>query len=279
MQWGDIMKILYKQPESLAGSLLRFGVSNCYLKDILLCRDETRMTKKQHQHTGLEMHIIKSGCQEYVVGGKEYRLESGNFLLIYPKVSHQVIASTPNTQKYAITFNMTIADGPDCLFGSLTPRVADNIERIVHEVALKKAISNTLIENTLLEIIVWVLRLAGIKEEKQKCQPEENAQITFAKQFIDDNIAQDPSVSDVAVCCHISSKQLTRIFQKAEGVSPGEYIIRKRVERIESLLAEGSLSLRQISEDMQFSSEHYFNAFFKKYAGMTPGAYRRMHGN
>jgi AraC-like DNA-binding protein len=44
---------------------------------------------------------------------------------------------------------------------------------------------------------------------------------------------------------------------------------------IEKLLSDPSLSLRQISEKMEFNNEYHFNSFFKKYAGMTPGAYRK----
>lgn len=272
------MKIIYKQPKEAAGGLHRFGISNCYFKNILLSSDQTVVTRKQHQHTGFELHMVKSGCQIYMVDEEEYRVEGGSFLLICPKTPHRAASAAPNTQKFAITFQMPVADSADCLFGSLTPRVKDSIEMICNEADLQKDISGTLIENAILEILVWVLRLAGMKEKQSICHPEEKAELTLAKQYIDDNIAQDLSVSDVAAYCHISNKQLTRIFQKAEGVCPGEYIIRQRVKQIESLLAEGRLSLRQISENLHFSSEHYLNAFFKKYAGMTPGAYRKMQG-
>ncbi|MBO5836623.1 MAG: helix-turn-helix domain-containing protein, partial [Oscillospiraceae bacterium] len=44
------------------------------------------------------------------------------------------------------------------------------------------------------------------------------------------------------------------------------------------LLLESNLSLKEISQQLHFGSEHYLNAFFKKYAGMPPGAYRKMQG-
>lgn len=87
-----------------------------------------------------------------------------------------------------------------------------------------------------------------------------------------------PGVVDVATYCYLSTKQLTRIFQKYEGVTPGEYIIKRRIVKIESLLADASLSLKQVSMMMNFDNEYYFNAFFKKYSGMPPGEYRKMHG-
>ena len=96
----------------------------------------------------------------------------------------------------------------------------------------------------------------------------------MATQYIQDNIEQAPTVSEVAAYCGVSERQLSRIFA-GEGQSPAEIIRAQRVRRIEELLADPSLSLKDIGDRMGFSDEYYFNAFFKKYAGMTPGAYRK----
>ena len=272
------MKIIYKQPKDLSGSLDRFGVSNCYLKRILIHRDKSVISKKQHQHTDFEIHIIEEGCQQYAVGNDTYRVEKGQFLLIAPNVVHQALDAAENTGKFAITFQLPFDGSFNCLFSAVTPRMAENLGFIASEAALRRDISNTLIENTLLEILVGILRMAGRKEKVRSNQQEENPVITFAKQYIADNIDRAPSVTEVATYCYLSNKQFTRLFCSAEGVSPGEYILRQRVQRIECLLRESSLSLKQISRQMHFGSEHYLNAFFKKYAGMPPGEYRKMQG-
>ena len=87
-----------------------------------------------------------------------------------------------------------------------------------------------------------------------------------------------PNVTDVSKYCYLSAKQLTRIFQRFEGISPGEYVINKRIKRIEKLLADQNLTLKQIGSMMNFANEYYFNTFFKKYSGMPPGEYRKMLG-
>ena len=106
----------------------------------------------------------------------------------------------------------------------------------------------------------------------------ENTVLTIAKQYIADNIERPFLVSDLAGYCYLSTKQLTRIFNEYEGITPGEYIKRERGIAVEKMLAESSFSLKQISEKMNFSNEYYFNEFFKKYSGMPPGEYRKMIG-
>jgi AraC-like DNA-binding protein len=85
-------------------------------------------------------------------------------------------------------------------------------------------------------------------------------------------------VGEVAKYCYLSTKQLTRIFNVYEGVSPGEYIIKARVAKIKKLISDKSFSLKQISDIMHFNNEYYFNAFFKKHSGLPPGEYRKMLG-
>ena len=133
-------------------------------------------------------------------------------------------------------------------------------------------------ENSILEILILSFRLSGIKENEKKTQSDENATLAIAKQYIDDNIEAGLSVADVSAYCYLSTKQLTRLFNKFENISPGEYIISRRIKLIENLLADHSLSLKQISTRMHFDNEYYFNTFFKKHSGMPPGEYRKMLG-
>ena len=272
------VKILYKQTENRSNALQWFGIQNCYFKLISFKQDCERITKKVHHHTGFELHIITEGVQEYEVEGEKYRLECGSFLLIYPNIPHKVTAMAPHTKKYSITFNKPLQQYGTCLFGTVTERVSSNFCFITEETALQREISCTLVENSILETLVWVFRLSAIEEKPNVQKQSENLVVSLAKQYIEDNIEFNPDVANVSEYSHLSCKQLTRIFRKFEDTSPGEYIVKKRTQRIEKLLADSNLSLKEISETMNFNNEYYFNTFFKKHAGMTPGAYRKMFG-
>lgn len=272
------MKIIYKQSNDLNGSLCKFGVQECYFKKLSLERDCVNTTKKTHHHTGFEMHIVTEGSQIYEIQDKIYELKIGSFILIYPNVPHRVIGWASHTQKYSITFNKHTEINLDFFIGPCVDRMSDNLDFISSEAALKKEISSTLIENVILEILVGVFRLSGIKENEKVQNSDENMIVSLAKQYIDDNIELNLGVTDVAEYCYLSAKQLTRIFNSFVGLSPGEYITSARIAKIEKLLSDNSLSLKQISEVMNFNNEYYFNAFFKKYSGIPPGEFRKMIG-
>ena len=126
----------------------------------------------------------------------------------------------------------------------------------------------------MLEAVLSLLRLkekaeAGVKEDA------ENERFLLVKEYIEANSSRPISLLELASYACISEKQLERIFIKEMGESVMLYARRRRCKRIEALLCDPTLSLREVSERTGFSNEYYFNAFFKKYAGMTPGSYRK----
>lgn len=272
------MQIFYRQSSAEQGSLNRIGIRDCYLKRLRLERDQYTVTKKRHHHTGFELHMIADGCQIYEIGQKEYRITGGDFLLIYPGTAHRVVGSERRTEKYSITFQMKTDLDEECFFGRASQRIWDDLRFITCEAEQKKEISPVLVENSILEILVSVLRLSGAEEKPRTETPDENAVLALAKQYIKDNIEHSPDVCEVAEYCCLSRKQMTRIFSRFEGVSPGAYIRAQQVTRLEEMLLTGTLSLKEISERMNFSSEYYFNTFFKKHTGMSPGEYKKMLG-
>ena len=263
------MKIIYKQSGNN-----HYGIQNCCLKQIFPERDNKVITGKTHRHRGYEIHITESGSQCYESGGRKYNIENGHFLMIVPGEEHKVLEYVPHTERISLSFTSDVNVDSSC-FGKLSRRMQDNICFILEENKKRKFFSNHLIESRAMELIILILREAGMNEDaEQKNSFGEDARMTLARQYIMDNAEQNIKVSDIAGYCYLSTKQLTRLFLKYEGVSPALYIQKQKVLCIEKLLENKNLSLRDISEKMNFSSEYYFNAFFKKNYGMPPGVYR-----
>ena len=272
------MKILYKRNRKAKPDTVPNPISYepAYFKSFISEYDIKNITGKQHQHTNFEMHIVSAGFQEYEVNGKKCRVEAGEYLLIFPKVLHAHICSGESTARHSLMFFAEADIDADFIKGKTTQRMADNIDLIVKESSLEKETSELLVENYMFEIVIAALRAGGLKEKSVSHANEENTALSIAKQYIKDNIERDPQVSDVASHCYLSRRQLTRIFEEFEGISPGEYIRKRRTEHIENLILDNTLTLRQISDRMNFRSEYYFCAFFKKNAGTSPGKYRQL---
>lgn len=274
------MKILYKstQSDNIFDTL---EVQNCYFKHLRGKTDSRVTSRKIHHHTSFEIHFMYKGHQKYSVSDKDYDVSDGHILLIPPLTKHYIV----DMQMYESKFSMTFTNGTKSPFGQIkdpifckvNDRIQENIYTILKESKTASAFSKQIIAHCIYEILVILLRTGGWKEIQATENPVGvDDRLLLAKNYIQDNIEFNIKVSDVSAYCYLGTKQLTRLFKIHENITPLDYIQKQKTKHIEALLTSGT-SLKTISERMNFSSEYHFNSFYKKYAGMSPGAYQKMH--
>ncbi|TVQ24681.1 MAG: AraC family transcriptional regulator [Spirochaetaceae bacterium] len=66
-----------------------------------------------------------------------------------------------------------------------------------------------------------------------------------------------------------------RLFRRAYGVTPLQYVTARRIERAKNLLRDSDESIASIGRAMGFADVVYFNRLFRRVTGVTPGSYRR----
>ncbi|MDO4618116.1 MAG: AraC family transcriptional regulator [Clostridia bacterium] len=274
------MKVLYIQ-NSDKGTLENYGVSGCYLKYFPYIVSDI---DKTHCHNDFEIHMITKGYQCYEVGDMLVKITEGSTFIIPPGVYHRIYSAKENTEKITLYFkydyrtnSLLLRDYNSTYLIDTPQNVIINIDMIKEELKAYKTLSKPIIENRILDVIINLFRIAGNNETALRIQKMKMPPILImAQNYIENNIEMAPSVSDVANHCNISVRQLLRVFLKYEGVSAFDYIKNKRIEEMQKLLADKTLSLKVISERMNFSSEYYMNVFFKKSYGLPPGEYRKM---
>jgi len=72
-----------------------------------------------------------------------------------------------------------------------------------------------------------------------------------------------------------SQAYMVRLFKKHMGVTPHEYILRRRLETAQLLLMHSTLSIKEIAERLVFSDQYHFSNYFKKCLGMSPSLFRK----
>lgn len=276
------MKILYEQLDE-GGFLGEFGITRCFFKQLFTQRDHKNISMKPHFHTNYEILIAESGTLVYEAEGKTYTLESGQYLLLPPGTHHRVVNRSPQASNFSISLTLSpqsdlLPQINSCKSGTVSPRIWENIRQIVAENTQLQQLSFQMIAGNIWEVLVLLWRLCGMGDVRTPSTgPKEEVRLILAKEYISDNIAYAPTVSDVSAYCYLSTKQLTRLFQQHDQTTPADYIRSLRIHRIEKLLQDTALSLGQISELMHFPNVYYFNTYFKKHAGMAPGEFRKMH--
>lgn len=72
-----------------------------------------------------------------------------------------------------------------------------------------------------------------------------------------------------------SQAYMVRLFKKHMGVTPHEYILRRRLETAQLLLRHSTLSIKEIAERLVFSDQYHFSNYFKKCFGVSPSQFRK----
>jgi AraC family transcriptional regulator len=97
----------------------------------------------------------------------------------------------------------------------------------------------------------------------------------LAKAALAANLAQDPSLPDVARACGLSVSRFIRGFRRTTGMPPHRWLRAARVERAREMLLNTKLALAQIAYECGFSDQSHFTRVFMTAVGTTPGAWRR----
>jgi len=96
-----------------------------------------------------------------------------------------------------------------------------------------------------------------------------------AIQAIEARFAEPLKVGDLAADAGLSAAHFTEVFKKATGITPHQYLMRVRVERVCQALKDNDTPLAEIACNFGFSSQSHLNAAFRKLSGLTPNQYRQ----
>jgi transcriptional regulator GlxA family with amidase domain len=103
-------------------------------------------------------------------------------------------------------------------------------------------------------------------------------QLRRALDFMIEHLDGDPSIARLAQECGLSSGYFARAFRQTVGVSPHQWLIRKRVEHARDLLSDARLDLADIAIACGFVDQSHFTRVFSRFEGHSPGHWRRLNG-
>ena len=93
--------------------------------------------------------------------------------------------------------------------------------------------------------------------------------------WLDENLAQEVSVAQLAARVHMSERTFARRFRAETGATPAAWINAQRVLRAQELLEESDLNIEEIARVTGFGQAVLLRHHFAKSVGVSPAAYRR----
>ena len=96
-------------------------------------------------------------------------------------------------------------------------------------------------------------------------------------EYVEANLAESVSLADLAAAAGLTRMHFAAQFRAATGLPPHEYLLRRRIERAQEMLAEDREALVDIALSVGFQTQSHFTSVFKRFVGQPPRAWRQHH--
>lgn len=247
----------------------------------------------RNTHSTYEFHFIASGSFTVVLDTGSFEAGAGEFYVTAPGVHHEQRSSGHSRNvEYCINCNIQlIEDKPSeaCQVLQLlrdTPcacfKDTAGILKLF-EMALQEAYHQYIgfysnIQGLAAMIVMNTARVLGQNNPLRYDIPlktkKDNFRFVQIEKFVEDNIGSPLSTKDIARFMFLSERQVCRIVEESRGISTKDFIMQMKLAKARQLLKDTGLSVKQIADSLGFSSEYYFNQFFKREEGYPPGLFR-----
>jgi AraC-like DNA-binding protein len=145
------------------------------------------------------------------------------------------------------------------------------IEKLFYIFAEEERQRDLLIDLNVSELIVQMLQTESRKLllENYRKQLTKN-RLAATIDYINKNIDQPISIKKLAKVSYMSKSSFYRYFNNEFGITPTEYINKKRMQLASKLLRKPENSVTDVSYELGYSSLSYFIKLFKNHIGTTP---------
>lgn len=242
----------------------------------------------------LQGQIYVQKCSEHLT------LQAGNVLFLPPKTEHKVSSREPDAITFALSFTCS-GDNHLRLLQDSVVSAGGGLRMILHnirdelemsflqedtELHWMKFVPNAqspfgaeqMISCYLEQFIIRLLRSVTMEQGKVVSGVgfHEAAQRYLAEQvilYIRSHLDEHLTAEQLAKAFHYSRVRLTAICKQVTSMGVNELIAQERINAAKVLLLEQQKTVAQISQELGFSTPHYFSYKFKQLVGCAPSFY------
>jgi AraC-like DNA-binding protein len=99
-----------------------------------------------------------------------------------------------------------------------------------------------------------------------------------AVRLVENNLSFTLPLKTLAREANYSEYHFCRVFKKHMGMSPKKFVAFRRIERAKELLtSRGDLNISMVAAELGFNDASDFAKIFKKFTGVLPSAFRKLH--
>jgi AraC-like DNA-binding protein len=292
---------------TIADGIHYFGLSGFPMAVRRVCTDAEHapshphdLTEVEHSHDFCELAIVTHGSAMHMLEGNPFPVTAGDVFLLQGRQRHffyerqnlDLINIMYDPDKIALPENELRRMPGYCAMFLLEPTyrrqhrfasrlhlkrvplahvelLAEEMERECesaqpgYEVALRAK---------LLELMVYLSRAYTSTDTT-----EANALLRVGNVIgaLENDFSKDWKLDELLSIAHMSRSNVMRVFRKATGQTPIEYLVRLRIQRAMELLRNTDLTITEIALEVGFNDSNYFTRQFRRALGESPRSFRQ----
>ncbi len=253
------------------------------------------------KHDFWELVYVDDGCINAVVDGVGFELTKGQVIFHAPNETHSHIANLKDSSNLVVIsfacFSSIMTYFTRKIFNSgkdsqkilslFLKEVRNAIGHLPGNYHDKSPLdfshalpgSVQLMQCYLVEFLFSLIRsdetlVQDMLQTKDSRLIAESSLVSSMKSFMEEHIADTPSLPLLCEHFSLSRTYLCRIFKEGTDTSPIDYWINLKIKEAKKLIREGNHNITQISEHLGYNSIHHFTRMFKRVTGLSPTAYK-----
>ena len=171
----------------------------------------------------------------------------------------------------SLLFSSMCAEHPEARLPESDPRSYDNTKTFTGYV--KRYNNMDLWQKMRLRSAILMLFSHFMKEAQARMWTQDERLIRVLD-YINTHIYEDININDLADTACISNPYLIRLFHRNFGISPLQFVNRKKIEKAQIMLLTEDTIIKEMAYNLGFKDHSYFIRLFKKVTGQTPMEFR-----
>lgn len=252
----------------------------------------------EHGYQGqIEIILSLQGSCYIIIGEQCLKLRKNEVLIIFPGVVHNFylkkkestriydlilnVGQLPDFQKYPtlgkeLSFLKMIQTGSIQYFRAFDDcRLQKTIEEMHYHYTQSSKESSVFIKLAACELYLKLSKILNETDIMTECVNDKVSYVNAAKKYISTFYTTKLLLEDVAKASGITSRHLSRLFNKEYGMTVQEYINVLKVNRAKELLENTDIDITEIAYSLGFNTSDYFSTFFKRFENISPRMFRK----
>ena len=171
----------------------------------------------------------------------------------------------------APTFRHDLVEGDD----RMTQLAGSLATELLEEKPGRDIVLDALVEQVTVQLLRYHSNMRRSEELELSRVGLIDRRIRRSVELMHAQLEHDLSLKEIAAASYLSTFHFVRVFKKITGTTPHAYLAGIRTARAQLLLADGALSVTEVSSRVGYASPSHFSKAFRQATGLTPRAFRK----